>query len=639
MAPVSLSHEVIRFGDFDVDPRAGELRKHGIRIRLQVQPFQVLQTLLEHPGDVVTREELQRRIWPADTFVDFDQGLNNAVKKLREALGDNAEKPRFIETLSKRGYRFIGSVHNGATAAAAKEATASATSAKTGTPETRRKGFAWVLVFVATALVALMLVLVMNPTRVRDHSVGKNVAPRIQSVAVLPLQNLSSDPGQEFFSDGMTDALITDLAQIGSLKVISRTSSMQYKQTKKTLPEIARELNVDGIVEGTVQRSGDRVRITAQLIHGPSDKHLWANTYERDLYDVFALERDITEDIARHVQERIAPTKATQIAPPKRVDPRALEGFLQGNYFLQSFGKGGGDEENRKAAEYFLQAIDADSSFAPAYIGLAKAHFGLIWPSSQDAEIAKKAAERAVALDSNLSDAHKTLGDINVKSWHWSPAEDEYRRAIAINPNNADAHESLGALLMELGRLDEGYREAESAQTLDPSWDHLSDALERQGQFDAAIERQKRLLKVRGDDGFVRVELFRLYLKKGMYKEASFHLDRAATLFGYPEIAEAASRARAASGDRGAIRAFLKEWEHLVFTHQAFSPVNLADGYAALGDKDRAFYWLEQAYTQHDAEIASTDLGLERLNMEYLLDPLRSDPRFKDLVRRVGLPP
>ena len=631
MSPLNSSQAIVRFGDFEVDPRSGGLRKHGLLVKLQLQPFLVLQILLEHAGEVVTREELQKRIWPAN-FGDFDHGLNNAVKKLREALGDDAEKPRFIQTLSKRGYRFIGSIHN--ELPETKGTTDSELPAK-DLPKTYPKVWGLSLGAVVTVLI---LVLGLNTAGIRDRVLRKSSAQRIESLAVLPLQNLSGDPNQEYFSDGITDALITDLAQISSFKVISRTSIMRYKKTDKSLPEIASELNVDGIVEGTVQRSGDRVRVTAQLIHGPSDKHLWANTYDGEIHDTFALESNIAEDIARHVQERITPAAPAKVGQPKRLNAKALEAYFQGNYHLQSFGKGGGDEEYRKAGEYFQQVIDADSSFAPAYIGLAQAHFGLIWPSSQDAEIAKKAAERALALDSNLSDAHITLGDINVKSWQWSPAEDEYRRAIAINPNNAHAHESLSSLLMELGRLDEGYREAQSAQTLDPSWDHLSDALERQGQFDAAIERQKRLLKVRGDDGFVRVELFRLYLKKGMYKEASLHANQAAILFGYPEIAEASRRARAASGDRGAIRVLLKAWEHLVVTHQAFSPVNLADVYAALGDKDRAFYWLEQAYSQHDAEIANTDLGLERLNMEYLLDPIRSDPRFKDLLRRVGLP-
>jgi len=395
---------------------------------------------------------------------------------------------------------------------------------------------------------------------------------------------------------------------------------------------------VDGIVEGTVQRSGDRVRVTAQLVHGTLDKHLWANTYDGDIHDTLALESNITEDISRHVQERITPAQGRHIVQPKPVNAKALEAYFQGNYHLQSFGKGGGDEEKRKAAEYFQLAIDAEPDFAPAYVGLAKAHLWLLWPSKQDVDFVKRASEHALELDSNLSDAHTILGEINVASWHWAAAEEEFRRAITLNSNSGAAHEDLGVLLMELGRLDEGYREAQTAQTLDPGADHLSDALEQQGQFDAAIERQKTLLKVHGDDGYVHAELFHLYLRKGMYKEASFHFEQGTILFGFPGIAAAVRHARAVSGERGAILAGLHVWERAISTHQDFAPVNLAEYYATLGEKDRAFYWLEQAYAQHDAAIASTDLGLERLNIDYLLDPIRSDPRFKDLLHRVGLP-
>lgn len=625
----------LRVGSWVVKPSLNTISRNGTTTRVEPKVMEVLVCLATHPDEALSKEELVQAVWP-DTFVS-DDNLKHCISELRRVFEDDAREPRIIQTIPKRGYRLLAPVEpvNGTKDSPIPLTAEPPVGGVAGTSNARWR--MWTVAIGGILLVSVLLIALAGPW-LRARPVGAEGVLSIHSLAVLPLQNLSADPAQEYFSDGMTDALITSLAQIGSVKVISRTSSMQYKHANKSLPEIASELDVDGIVEGTVQRSGDRVRITAQLIQGPSDKHLWAHTYDGDVHDTFALERDITDDIARQVQERITPAKATQIAQPKRVDARVFDAFLQGNYHLQSFGKGGGDEEKRKAAEYFQQAIDADPSFAPAYVGLAKAHLWLIWPSSQDAEIAKKAAERALALDPNLSDAHGTLGGINLASWKWSAAEEEMRRAIAINPNNANAHESLGTLLMELGRFDEGYREAQTAQTLDPGWDHLSDALERQGQFDAAIERQKVSLKVHGDDGYVRVELFRLYLKKGMYKEASFHLDQVAILFGYPEIAAAARRARAASDDRGAIRAFLKAWEHLVVTHQAFSPVNVAEVYAALGDKERAFYWLEQAYAQHNVEIASTDLGLERLNMEYLLDPVRSDPRFKDLVHRVGLP-
>jgi len=329
-------------------------------------------------------------------------------------------------------------------------------------------------------LAAAAAILTVDAFRVRERLAGGTPIPRIQSLAVLPLANLSGDPAQEYFSDGMTDALITDLSQIGSLKVISRTSSMRYKKTEKSLPEIARELNVDGIIEGTVQRSGDRVRISAQLVHGPSDKHIWANSYERETRDLFVLEREVAGDIAHRVQARLTTEKQAQLAQPRTVSPKALEAYLQGNYYLNRFQ----EEDIRKAQAYFQQAIDADPTFAPAYVGMARAHFGPWQRSSEETAIARRAAERALELDPTLSDALVTLGNMKRDSWDWPGTEEEYRRAIEVNPNNASAHEELGAFLDVMGRLDEGLKECQIAQQLDPNHDRLSSALYDRREFD-----------------------------------------------------------------------------------------------------------------------------------------------------------
>ena len=589
--------------------------------------------LAQHAGETLSKEHLMQTVWP-DTFVSED-ALKHSISDIRRVFQDDAREPRVIQTIAKRGYRLVAPVEPVNGTKESKATLPTLNSNQTASRPAIGRRMWWTGAVAIGAVVSILAVLIVFRG---SRSARASSFPVIHSLAVLPLQNLSPDPAQEYFSDGMTDALITDLAQIGSVKVISRTSTMHYKKTDKSLPEIARELNVDGIIEGSVQRSGDHVRVTAQLIHGPLDKHLWAKTYDGDIHDTLALESNITEDIARHVQERITPARAMHIAHPQTVDAKVLEAYFQGNYHLQRVGRGGGGEEYRTAAECFSQAIDADSSFAPAYVGLAKAHLWLLWPSKQDAEIVKKAAESALALDPNLWDAHDTLGAINLGSWKWSAAEEEYRHAIVLNPNSAAAHEHLGSLLMETGRLDEGYREAQTAQTLDPDWDHLSDALEQQGQFDRVIERQEEMLKLHPDDAYLDVELFRLYLKKGMYKQARVHAEQVWILFGFPEVAAELRRAAALSGDVGALRASLTRWEDMVTTHRLFIPVNLADVYAALGDKDRAFYWLEWAYAHHDIGNDASDLGLERLNMEWLLDPLRSDPRFKDLVRRVGLP-
>jgi len=301
MALESRSSRVLRFGTFEVDLRAGELRKQGVRIKLQEQPFHVLTLLLQRPGEVITREELRSELWQSETFVDFDNSLNTSINKLREALGESADNPRFIETLPRRGYRFLASVSG---------IDGDARGYRNGEVGSGMRRFRWTVALVSFAVIAAAL-FVLNVFRVRDRILGSTRIPPIQSLAVLPLTNLSGDPDQEYFSDGMTDALITDLAQMGSVKVISRTSIMRYKKTDKSLPEIARELNVGGIIEGTVQRSGDRVRITAQLIAGATDKHLWAQSYEREVNDVLALQDELARSIAGEIKARM--TRKVQV--------------------------------------------------------------------------------------------------------------------------------------------------------------------------------------------------------------------------------------------------------------------------------------------------------------------------------------
>jgi TolB-like protein/DNA-binding winged helix-turn-helix (wHTH) protein/Tfp pilus assembly protein PilF len=634
LVPAPAQSRIVKFGVFEVHLETRELRKSGMRQKLAGQPFQVLQVLLEHPQEIVSREVLQQRIWPQDTFVDYDLALKKAVNRVREVLGDSAESPRFIETIPRQGYRFIAPLStNGETGAIAELAAEGTPVAARYARHRRQIGIA--LGMGAAFLVLAFAALVTNKFWLQRSGAGS--APQIRSLAVLPLQNLSADPAQEYFSDGMTDALITNLAQIESLKVISRTSTVQYKGTKKPLPEIARELNVDGIIEGTVQHSGDRVRITAQLIYGPSDKHLWANSYERDMRDVFTLERDVTEDISRQIQARLSTRVQGPLAQVIPVDPRVLDAYLQGNYHLSRYGEGVGEEEQKKAEEYFQQAIKADPHFAPAYNGLASAHQELLRGSSEDVAIVRMAAEKAVELDPNYSEARVTLAFVKwMPGLDWRGAEDELKRAIDLDPNNAGARAGLCTLLVVLGRAEEGLRQCNIAQQLDPNQDNSSVSLFQARDYDGSIAMLRRMLQRDPNNGFSHCYLFTPYFKKGMENEAILELAQCYSLFGFSPAATNMRNALAVSGSQGAIRQWAKEVEHLQATKQVFLPGQLSMAYTLLGDKDRAFYWLEQAYEHR--EMVSVDGGVFFLGSEPMYDPLRSDPRFKDLLRRVGLP-
>jgi len=643
----------LRFGPFLADFRACELRKDGRKIRLQEKPLLLLEALTARPSEVVSREDLQKRLWPGDTFVDFETGLNGAVKKLREALADNPENPRYIETIPKRGYRFLAQVHSDGTNELVPREQPSPRTELTDTSlgrrtiaslvetvsEYRRAKRFWMIIAGVLAIAGLAVafghVNVAKIAALRDRWSVDSGPPTIRSLAVLPLQNLSNDPAQEYLSDGITDELITDLAQIGSLRVISRTSSMQYKQTKKSLPEIASELNVDGIIEGTVKRSGDRVRITAQLIHGPSDKHLWAKSYDRDMRDVLTFEQEVTADIARRVQMRAMTGRETAQLQP--VDLEALEAYLQGNYHLNKADEGPRDEELRKAGEFFQQAINTAPNFASAYIGLANSHFNVWWGSGDDWSVMGRAAERAVALDPGSSNAWNALGNAKTVDWDWSGAEEQYRRAIALNPNSAEAHESLADILDTFGQLEDGWKEHNIAQQLDPNEDHLSEALRRRGQYDRAIDILKRVSDRRPNNAVVRWFLSENYARKGQYSDWVEELARCMSLFGLPKIADHLRRSFTVAGYSGASQTWARELELLAENRQAYFPGLLAEQYAALGNKDRAFYWLEQG-CEHPHQAVS-DPVLQFVKVDPGFTPLRSDARFNSLLSCMRLPP
>ncbi|HVO61008.1 MAG TPA: winged helix-turn-helix domain-containing protein [Terriglobales bacterium] len=628
-------HSVIRFATFEVDLVAGEVRKSGMRQKLAGQPFEVLRVLLERPQEIITRDELRQRVWSKDTFVDYDVGLRRAITRLRDVLGDSADNPRFIETIPRRGYRFIAPLdQNDGVAVLAVVSAAKPTVGFRRWP----RSLQLTVSFGLGLAVMCLIVLGLARGKMRWSSSMVTTAPHIHSIAVLPLQNLSADLNGEYLSDGVTDALITDLAQMKGLKVISRTSSMQYKGSKKSLRQIADELGVDGILEGTVHRSGNRFRITAQLIYAPADDALWAGSYDRDISDLLSVTGDVTREIAIQIQREVASQKQGGQRPFRHTDAAALDAYLRGNYHLNRYGNGGGDEEKRAAAEYFQKAISADPEFAPAYNGLAKANFDLFWPSADSADLARTAAQRAVALDPDFSDAHTTLGWINECAWNYAASEEEFRRAIALNPNDAQAHEYLGVLLDDTGRFEEGWRERQVAQELDPNHDHLSNALMIRGKYDQAIAAVQMFLKRYPDDGYLHWTLFKDYEQTRHFPEAARELERAWALYGHPQIASQVHHAYAVGGYRAAIRVLAEALERSMNAKQAFLPGNIAEFYTSLGEKERAMHWLELAYTQHRVQMAATDLQLQYLDVEFRVDPLRSDPRFQDLIRHIGLP-
>ncbi|MGA7107947.1 MAG: winged helix-turn-helix domain-containing protein, partial [Terracidiphilus sp.] len=460
MATRPLVSRTLRFDDFELDVRAGQLRRRGVRLRLSGQPLQVLEILLERAGDVMTREELQSQIWPADTFVDFDHSLHNAIARIREALGDSPENPRYIETLPRRGYRYIGPVEDAQAPPASIENVEDAGKVVSFVaPEKRNKRLS---VVVRTAIACALLVLGLFAwTRWRSTHAEAAASP-IRSIAVLPLTNLSGDPSEEYFADGMTDQLITDLAQIGSLRVISRTSVMQYKEAKKSLPEIARALNVDAIVEGSVIRSGERVRVTAQLLRASTDQHIWADTYDRDRGDILKLQSELADAIAQRVRAEITPMQRAQLGKARVVDPAAYDSYVRGRlYFTTEYTK---SDSLRKAQHLFQESIQEDPNFALAYAGLADTYVYLAFtgalPRDEASRSAKKNLARALELDDTIGEAYDTLGVLSSSfDWDWEAADRAFNRALELAPSYSCAHEDRAVFLAFLGRRSEALEE------------------------------------------------------------------------------------------------------------------------------------------------------------------------------------
>ena len=642
---------VLRFDIFELDLRTGELRKQGVKVRLQGQPLQVLEALMRRSGDVVTREELRAQIWKTDTFVDFDHSLHNAIARLREVLGDSPENPRYIETLPRRGYRFLVPVesHDGLRSAGtpAPVPVAISTDIERRAYGRRAKLLALVL------MVAIVLIGILSVKRVRQGLFGQPHSHRIGSLAVLPLVDLSGNPDQDFFADGMTEALITDLGKISALRVISRTSVVQYKGTKKTLPEIARELNVDALVEGTVLRSGNRLRITANLVQASPERHLWAESYESEVGDILTLQAQVAQAVAREIQVKLTPQEQKLLGNARPVNPKAHDDYLKGRYLCNKDTRGPID----KGIQHFQQAIEEAPNDPLAYAGLANCYVLLAWGGDIFAgdlspqEImpkARDAAQKALQLDESLAEAHTTLADVEmILDWNWSSAEREFKRAIELNPNYSAAHSWYAHYLVAMGRFDESMAEAKRSLELDPFSEVTTDfaewAFQLARRYDLTVQQAKKSLDVAPEFPWAHYELGWAYERTGRASEAVQELMKAEELFGMSQERLAELRkAYHESGEEGYWRKMLEFYRE---ASKQPRPFGSASGYGCvdyfqnaevaavqvrLGEFNAAFESLERAREKHDTNIIY-------LKVDPFWDAIRSDPRFQSLLRRMGL--
>ena len=631
----------LRFGIFELDLRAGELRRQGVRVRLQEQPIQVLAMLLEHPGEVVTREELQKKLWPADTFVDFDHGLNKAINKLREALGDSATSPRFVETVARRGYRFLAEVKspdagspNSSDVARQLDPVTEVRprpeiASEPPAPRHFLPSIAWKISVVALLLVTTFLV-------AWKFHFWNRPSSAIRSLAVLPFESLSNDASQDYFADGMTDELISDLGQISALRVISRTSVMAYKRARKPLPQIARELKVDAVVEGTVLRSGDQVRITAQLIEASDDKHLWSQSYQGELRDTLTLQNKVASAIADQIRISVNPQEQAALRNAKVVNPDAYVSYLKGRFFWNKRTA----DTLKVALAYFNEAIEADPKYAQAYSGLADTYallgdwqYAVMTPKEAFPK-AKAAAVKALELNGTLGEAHNSLAFcLDGFDWDFDSAGKEFQRAIELNPGYATSHHWYAWHLALLHRYDEAIAEMRKAQNLDPLSliinADLAELLALAHSYDESILQSRKTIEMDPNFALAHNHLGGAYLQKHMNDEAIAELQEAVQLSGSNSTCTAnLARAYVASGKRSeAVKLLddLKKRSNPTYSHAP----EIAVIYAALGDTNQSITWLQKGYE-------------ERFNPGVLLrpgfDPLRSDPRFIEIVRRVGLP-
>jgi len=611
----------IQFGEYALDLRTGELRRNGNLVKLQPQPAKVLTILASRAGEIVTRSELTDQVWGAETYVDFEHGLNYAIRQIRSVLEDDPESPRFLETIPKRGYRFIAEILSQPSRGSIEPPSVQPDLPSVSRNNLLSQGALYLGLVVALAAIVITWYLRSRPS-------GAPGSGRIHSLAVLPLRNLSNDPEQEYFSDGMTDELITNLAKFGDLRVISHTSVEHYKGTKKTLTQIATELGVDAIIEGTVMRSSDRVRITAQLIDGSSDKHLWADSYERELRDVFSLQDEVALRIAAEVGANLSGRERGQTGI-RVASPAAHEAYLRGNFYWNQLTCKG----FRQGVDNFQRAISLDPRFAPAYVGLAESYFTLAdWGCSSDATLVVKsrdAALKAVELDPNSGEAHAWLGKLAFfYGWDFPEAEKELKRAIELSPNYAEAHTIYAVFLVTTGKRDVGLAEMKRAHDIDPI-SQLTNVVAifvsyLAHEYDAALDQGEKTVALYPSSAVGYNWLGSVYEAKGAYDKAAYAYLKSKELGGAPSTELTAFRtAYQDSGMRGFWR---KELE--AAQERSENPCWIARIYAHLGDKEHTLEFQERSVRQHCS-------GPHTVVADPVYDIVRNDPGFREVLARI----
>jgi TolB-like protein/Tfp pilus assembly protein PilF len=572
---------VIHFGVFEADLRAGELRRNGSKVKLQEQPFQILAMLLERPGEIVTREELRARLWSADTFVDFDHGLNSAIRRLRDALGDSAENPSFVETLGRRGYRFIAPVAS-------------------------------------------------RVLRERQHE-------PIESVAVLPFANRSADPNTDYLSDGITESLINNLSQISTLRVTARSTVFRYKGKDADPRKVGSDLHVRAVVSGRLLKRGSSLIIQAELMDVATGSQLWGGQYNRQAENVFLLQDDLSREISEKLRLRLTGDEKRRLTKRYTEDAEAYRLYLKGRYHWNKRNP----EGLQKAVDYFQQALNRDPVYPLAYAGLADTYaylsFFHVVPPRQAMPKAKAAAVKALEIDDHLAEAHVSLGYVSFTyDGDWSAAGKHFEQALALNPIYSGAHTFYAFYLNSLGRSEEALAVAKRALDLDPASPAVSHSLAVQlylaRRFDEAIEQAHNTLEMDANFAISYQLLGEVHVSKGLYREGLLALEKFSALSRTSAISRAlVGYSHARLGERSAALRIIEELTSA--SKHSFIPAFLyALVYAGLEDKDQAFGWLEKAYEERFNRLAY-------LKQDALWDPLRSDPRFIDMLRRLGIPP